>query len=130
MSKGVSKSEEIYVADGTAYVKKGAAGWEHGPVTDPEFADKVEDPIAALDAFRDYGDAVTLAKADGRVYERMATLDGDIATRVHSDVFRVGVVDGEYLSEDYWACDALRRLGFAIHVDPAMVVRHHGTVAV
>jgi len=69
------------------------------------------------------------ARADGRVYERMATLAGDSGTRVHYDVFRVGVVDGEYLSEDYWACDALRRLGFAIHVDPAIVVRHHGTMA-
>ena len=69
------------------------------------------------------------ARADGRVYERMATLAGDSGTRVHYDVFRVGVVDAEYLSEDYWACDALRRLGFAIHVDPAIVVRHHGTMA-
>jgi hypothetical protein len=70
------------------------------------------------------------ARAEGRVYEPMTTLAGDIAARVHYDVFRVGAVDGEYLSEDYWACDALRRLGFAIHVDPAIVVRHHGTVAV
>jgi hypothetical protein len=70
------------------------------------------------------------AKADGRVYTRMSTLTGDNGTRVHYDVFRVGVVDGEYLSEDYWACATLRRLGFAIHVDPAIVVRHHGTVAV
>jgi len=70
------------------------------------------------------------AKADGRVYERMATLSGDAGARVHYDVFRVGTVDGEYLSEDYWACDALRRLGIPIHVDPAIVVRHHGTVSV
>jgi hypothetical protein len=58
----VSKPEEIYVADGTAYVRKGTAAWEHGPLTDPEFADKVEDPLAALDAFRGYGDEVTLAR--------------------------------------------------------------------
>ena len=70
------------------------------------------------------------AKADGRVYDRMSTLTGDTATRVHYDVFRVGVVDGEYLSEDFWACATLRRLGFPVHVDPAIVVRHHGTVAV
>ncbi|MFF8354950.1 hypothetical protein ACF063_15980 [Streptomyces chartreusis] len=78
VSKGVSKSEEIYVADGTAYVRKGAAGWEHGPVTDPEFADKVEDPIAALDAFREYGDEVTLAQPDGRVELRARAASGPL----------------------------------------------------
>ncbi|MFE6176480.1 hypothetical protein [Streptomyces sp. NPDC056464] len=73
LSKGVSKPEEIYVADGTAYVKKGTAAWEHGPVTDPEFADRVEDPLAALHAFSGYGDEVTLARPDGRVELRART---------------------------------------------------------
>ncbi|WP_406255890.1 hypothetical protein [Streptomyces nigra] len=72
-SKGVSKPEEIYVADGTAYVKTGTEAWEEGPVTDPEFADRVEDPLAALDAFRRYGDEVTLATPDGRVELRART---------------------------------------------------------
>lgn len=43
------------------------------------------------------------------------------------DVFQVGVVDGEYLSEDYWVCRRLRHLGFEIHVDPGITVRHHGS---
>ncbi|MET9969091.1 hypothetical protein ABZZ80_24960 [Streptomyces sp. NPDC006356] len=73
LSKGVSKPEEIYVADGTAHVKKGTAGWEHGPLTDPEFADKVEDPLAALDAFRGYGAEVTLATPADRVELRVRT---------------------------------------------------------
>ncbi|MBX9397091.1 hypothetical protein K4749_26715 [Streptomyces sp. TRM72054] len=76
LSKGVSKPEEIYVADGTAYVKKGTAAWEHGPVTDPEFANKVEDPLAALDAFRGYGDEVTAARPDGP--------DGQVELRVRT----------------------------------------------
>ncbi len=42
------------------------------------------------------------------------------------DVFQVGVVDGLYLSEDYWVCHRLRELGFGIHIDPAIRVRHHG----
>lgn len=42
------------------------------------------------------------------------------------DVFQVGVVDGQYLSEDYWVCHRLRDLGFEIHVDPSIPVRHHG----
>ncbi|KUO03474.1 hypothetical protein [Streptomyces caeruleatus] len=71
LSKGVSKPEEIYVADGTAYVKKGTADWEHGPLTDPEFAGKVEDPLAALDAFRGYGADVTLATPADRVELRV-----------------------------------------------------------
>lgn len=69
------------------------------------------------------------AKRDGRVYDRASTMTGDAATRVHYDVFRVGVADGEYLSEDYWACATLRKLGYAVHVDPTIVVRHHGTLA-
>jgi len=69
------------------------------------------------------------AKRDGRVYDRASTMSGDAATRVHYDVFRVGVADGEYLSEDYWACATLRKLGYAVHVDPTIVVRHHGTLA-
>ncbi|GAA4068560.1 hypothetical protein [Streptomyces shaanxiensis] len=64
-SKGVTRAEEIYVVDGTAYVKEGTASWEHGPLSDPEFADKVEDPVAALDAFREYGEAVSLSEGTG-----------------------------------------------------------------
>lgn len=73
LSKGVSKPEEIYVADGTAHVRKGTADWEHGPLTDPEFAAKVEDPLAALDAFRGYGAEVTLATPADRVELRVRT---------------------------------------------------------
>ncbi|WP_165396439.1 hypothetical protein [Streptomyces sp. F001] len=60
-----AKPEEIYVVDGTAYVNEGGGAWEHGPLSDPEFADKVEDPLAALDGFRGYGDGITLAEPDG-----------------------------------------------------------------
>lgn len=66
----------------------------------------------------------------GGVYQPMSTLVGDAGVDVHYDVFRTGVVDGEYLSEDFWACATLRRLGFAIHVDPAIVTTHHGTLGV
>ncbi|HOV56593.1 MAG TPA: hypothetical protein PLN91_01795, partial [Rhodanobacteraceae bacterium] len=53
---------------------------------------------------------------------------GDTRAAVHYDVFRVGVQGEEYLSEDYWACETLRRLGFAIHVDPSVVTQHHGVL--
>jgi hypothetical protein len=64
------------------------------------------------------------ARAAQRVYE-LAQGEGAI----QYDVFRVGVIDGEYLSEDFWVCHALRRLGFAVHVDPTVVTRHNGMVA-
>ena len=68
------------------------------------------------------------ARRDGRVYSRGFTGRGDTRAVVHYDVFRVGVSDEEYLSEDYWACDALRRLGFAIHVDASVVTQHSGVM--
>ena len=70
------------------------------------------------------------ARARGGVYERMSTMVGDPGVNVHYDVFRTGVVDGEYLSEDYWVCETLRSLGFAIHVDPTIVTTHHGNMAI
>ena len=44
------------------------------------------------------------------------------------DVFQVGVVDGEYLSEDFWVCNKLRSLGFDVFVDTSIYTRHTGMV--
>ncbi|MEV0176749.1 hypothetical protein AB0I00_37265 [Streptomyces sp. NPDC050803] len=66
-------AEEVYVVDGTGYVKEGSAGWQQGPLSDPEIANKTEDPLAALDAFREYGDEVTVVRSDGRVELRVRT---------------------------------------------------------
>lgn len=68
------------------------------------------------------------AIAHGHVYERTKTLRGDTGPSIHYDVFRVGVHEGEYLSEDFWACMTLRRLGFEICVLPDIVTHHHGTM--
>ena len=65
------------------------------------------------------------AKAGGRVYESATALDGDAGSRIDYDVFHAGAVDGDYVSGDARACEALRRRGHAIHVDPAIVVRRH-----
>lgn len=76
-SKGARTSEEIYVVDGTAYLKKGGAPWKDAPVSDPEMRNKVEDPVAAIAAFRAYArtatgqDDVTLTEADGTVELRV-----------------------------------------------------------
>jgi hypothetical protein len=45
------------------------------------------------------------------------------------DVFQVGVVDGNYLSEDYFVCDMLRKRGFDVWVDTSIEVRHNGNVS-
>jgi hypothetical protein len=97
---------------------------ESGPLT---LVDRVGTAVLLLSR-RAVDALVDDAKRDGRVYDRASTMAGDAATRVHYDVFRVGVADGEYLSEDYWACATLRKLGFPVHVDPTIVVRHHGTL--
>lgn len=69
------------------------------------------------------------ARRDGRVYTRSSEARGtDLQTPVQYDIFRVGVVGDEYLSEDFWVCRELRGLGFAIHLDPTIVTRHSGTM--
>ena len=42
------------------------------------------------------------------------------------DIFKTGVFDGEYLSEDYYVCRILKEIGFDIFVDPNIKVRHNG----
>ncbi|UGY93261.1 DUF6612 family protein [Streptomyces gobiensis] len=70
-SKGKNKPEEIFVIGGTAYIREGGEGWKQSPLSDPETKNKVEDPVMAIEAFRQYlkgsADDVTLAKRDGEV---------------------------------------------------------------
>jgi len=71
------------------------------------------------------------AKALGLVYARGDSAHGpDKRARVFYDIFRVGVIDDDYLSEDFWACRTLRRLGYAIHVDHSVIAQHMGMVQV
>ncbi len=70
------------------------------------------------------------AIAHGRIYQRGSTARGDIEVDLHYDVFQVGVHDGVYLSEDYWACRRLHALGFDVLIDPTVITTHHGVMAV
>lgn len=76
-SKGKRKPEEIFVIGDTVHVKEGEEGWKHGPVSDPEMKNKVEDPMAAIEAFRRYrkesADDVTLTEEGGEVRLRART---------------------------------------------------------
>ena len=110
-------------ADGGRLFNVGRTLGEDGPLL---VVDRVG--TAALLLSRAAVDALVAdARAEPRVYEASALAQPDGA--IQYDVFRVGVVDGEYLSEDFWVCHVLRRLGFRIHVDPAIVTRHNGMVA-
>ncbi|MHB8678577.1 MAG: hypothetical protein ACYC7G_02415 [Rudaea sp.] len=67
------------------------------------------------------------AQRDGRVYSSGYHVRGiDLQATVQFDVFRTGVIGDEYLSEDYWVCRELRRLGFPVYLDPTIVTRHSG----
>ena len=50
----------------------------------------------------------------------------DSGIDVTYDVFKVGVYDGEYLSEDFFFCRYLREMGYKILVDPSIPTRHNG----
>lgn len=115
-------------AEGTRIFNVGRTIGEDGPLL---LTERVG--TAALLLSRHAVDALIAdARGDRRTYEQSAVAQdaGGTGHAIHYDVFRVGVVDGEYLSEDYWACHSLRRLGFAIHVDPTIVTRHNGVVAI
>ncbi|MGW2562951.1 hypothetical protein ACWCXB_27610 [Streptomyces sp. NPDC001514] len=76
-SKGTRKNEEIYVVDGTAYLKEGGASWKDAPASDPEMQNKVEDPVGVIEEFRAYaraatGDELTLTEADETIELRVA----------------------------------------------------------
>ncbi|MDE2084326.1 MAG: hypothetical protein KGI64_05645 [Xanthomonadaceae bacterium] len=76
---------------------------------------------AAVDAL------VNDARTHGRVYSSGYNVRGvELQASVQYDVFRTGVVGDEYLSEDYWVCRELRRLGFPVYLDPTIVTRHSG----
>ncbi|KAA6186739.1 hypothetical protein F2Q65_05060 [Thiohalocapsa marina] len=74
---------------------------------------------AAVDAL------VAEAIAEGRVYRPQHSRGTPLAA-VQYDVFRVGVVGGTYLSEDFWICHRLREMGFQILCDPEVPTRHQG----
>lgn len=64
---------------------------------------------------------------NGDIYMGNPNTRGDSVDDIRMyDVFKTGVIDGEYLSEDYWACKTLRELGFEVYVDATVETRHNG----
>ncbi|WP_143060286.1 hypothetical protein [Streptomyces sp. TLI_105] len=86
LSKGKRKSEEVFAADGTGYVREGAPGtpWVKGPLTDPEIAAKVEDPLAALASFTTYierNERIEVTRTNGEIKLQMRIPAGRLADR-------------------------------------------------
>lgn len=70
---------------------------------------------------------VEKAKGDGDVYTGNPHSRGDADIEIPQyDIFKTGVFDGEYLSEDYYVCRVLRDLGFKVYVDLTCQTRHNG----
>jgi len=70
-------------------------------------------------------DAIT----HNRIYYNKHMVDQDGKPETFYDVFQVGVMDGNYLSEDFWVCERLAELGFNVFVDTSAYTRHNGVVA-
>jgi hypothetical protein len=112
LAKGTTKSEEIYVLDGTAYLKEGNGAWKKKPASDPEIRNKVEDPLTALDRFGAYlkasEDDVTVTKGAGIV-----TLQVGVDTTKLTDVRDRGFVQKAMQEFDSTA-KQLRKAGVAV----------------
>lgn len=52
--------------------------------------------------------------------------EGDEEAGQYYDFFRVGIVDGRYLSEDYYFCHLARKHGYDIWLDTSIYVKHVG----
>lgn len=69
------------------------------------------------------------ARSAGRCYQnpRGFDLNQTVADLEMYDVFQVGVVNDQYLSEDYWLCRTLSKLGFEIFATDIPKITHFGT---
>lgn len=65
-------------------------------------------------------DLVENAKKNGDVYI-------DNQGRECYDIFKVGVIEGSYHSEDFYVCHELQKLGYTIYVDDSIVLTHWGS---
>lgn len=99
-------------------------------------------PAAELKQLMDYGvDVIAVAvpvKAydrDGNVRLNSSELNEEVAKNLYKTRYvstaalllsRKAVVDGEYLSEDFWLCKELVELGYDVHISDAVTVTHHG----
>jgi len=70
-------------------------------------------------------------KACERLYEaakpyRAPVIRANVPQFEQRDIYRVGIKDGEYLSEDYWICAKLTEMGIPVYWDARAKTRHNG----
>ncbi len=65
-------------------------------------------------------------KKENKVYNSNSLSRGDAPINTQYDVFSVGVIDGQYYSEDFFVCRKLRQLGFDINLCTTIDIRHNG----
>jgi hypothetical protein len=51
---------------------------------------------------------------------------GEKLVQTNYEVFKIGVVNGNYLPEDYYLCYRLRQLGYKIYADYSIIPKHNG----
>lgn len=72
-------------------------------------------------------DLIEHAKKQEDVYLSNPLTRGNMEQMQSYDVFKAKVINGEYLSEDYYVCNVLRTLlGYSVYVDPTIKVKHNG----
>jgi hypothetical protein len=59
-------------------------------------------------------------------YEGNPLTRGENNKNIMYDVFKTGIEDSKYLSEDFYVCKKLRELGFKVFVDDTIIVIHNG----
>ena len=75
------------------------------------------------------GSLIRKAISENREYIVHELLGHPNTPNTHYDIFRVGVSNNEYLSEDFWVCQDLHELGYEIFVDTSVYTRHNEVVA-
>lgn len=66
------------------------------------------------------------AKKNDDIYRMFYTANESYFREVY-DVFKVGIREKEYMTEDWFICYKLQELGFDIHVDPTIIIDHTGS---
>lgn len=64
------------------------------------------------------------------IYQNNKYTRGNKLDTPHYDIFKVGVVDGIYLSEDFYVCNQLRSMGYTIYCDDTIESTHNGMMRV
>lgn len=69
-----------------------------------------------------------IEKTEPDTYKKSISNGISMENIVQYDVFKTGVIDGEYQSEDFWFCEKLREVGYDIFVDPNIKTVHNGVL--